>query len=387
GITDQAFWTAYNPNDGKFYLARSTDNGIFTKYSGVETEVWTYDGMNWKNVSPVGKATGESGNYQLVFDPRHKSSYFYSTRYKKITIDVVNDVKRSTSTIAHVVNDTILVNYNYTNCPITFMNSIALDNDGNLWGVQSYTSSVSPNFDYVRILPKEKLYDPNVTIDDWIVPNLDGPRSSFKAARLVTSHGSDIKVFSTGSFGGPIMFWDNGGDIHNLNPREVSYTSLPDNYRSLFSWQYVRCLTPDTLGNIWVGTTSGLFHMNPADAFKPNFSITRTKIKGNYLLDGEDIYAIAIDSLNRKWVATASQGALLLNEDATEILMQFDASNSILPSNTIYNICPLPNSNSVMFVTDIGVAQYYFDPQDDAGNNDNVQVIPNPVLPEFTGYV
>ncbi|MBQ0114712.1 MAG: hypothetical protein KBT10_02410, partial [Bacteroidales bacterium] len=34
GITDQAFWTAYNPNDGKFYLARSTDNGIFTKYSG-----------------------------------------------------------------------------------------------------------------------------------------------------------------------------------------------------------------------------------------------------------------------------------------------------------------------------------------------------------------
>lgn len=389
GITENAFWSAYNPNDGKVYVSRTTDNGLISKYSGVQTEIWTYDGEMWKNATPYNKVSN-NGNYWLVFERDQKCSYFYSTRGASYT--PTGGTKTYYAIISHVVNDTVVMNYDgRTNAPLTWMNALSLDKDGNLWGVQSFRPATSGP--YVVALPKDKLHSTDITADDWIKPNLTGKTGSNKACSFAISKGTDIKVFSIGSYNGPILFWDNEGDINNLNPKNVTYTSLPDADGSTVGWQFIRCLTPDTLGNIWAGTTSGFLYFNPSEAFEPNFKVHRIKIKMNpdsetdYFLDGEDVHCIAVDSLNRKWLGTATQGVYLLSADGKKILAQFDANNSSLPSNNIYTICPKPNTNSVIFVTSEGIAEYYCEATTAVENYDNVQAYPNPLRPDFTGYV
>lgn len=406
GVSEWQFYSAYNPGNGNVYVCRSVDNGINSKemgsaYAKAKTEIWRYDGELWHNATPVG-APNNYGNYWMVFEPDQECSYFYSTRGGTYT-DPKTNSKKYFGIISHVVNDTVLVNYNGqnvmsgteiidANAPLTFMSAITLDKGGNLWAVQPFRPAAEGP--YIIALPKEKLHDKNVTQDDWVIPNLSGKTGSNKASTIAVSKGTDIKVFSIGSYNGPIMFWDNGGDVYNKNPRTVTYDVLPDADGTTIGWQYIRCLTPDTLGNVWAGSTSGFLYFNPAEAFEPNFKVHRIKIKGeseggnDYFLDGEDVYCIAVDSLNRKWIGTATQGVYLLSDDGKSILAQFDASNSALPSNKVYTITPKPNTNSVMFVTSGGVAEYFNEiPDTGVENYDNVQAYPSPLKPEYTGYV
>lgn len=389
GITENAFWSAYNPGDGKVYVSRTTDNGLISKYSGVVTEIWTYDGSQWANATPHGRVSNY-GNYWPVFEPGHKCSYFYSTRGASYI--PTGGSRTYYGIISHVVNDTVVQNFDgRTNSPLTFMNALAMDKDGNLWGVQSFRSAAEGP--YVVALPHDKLHKPGISHSDWVTPNLSGKTGSNKASTIAISRGSDIKVFSIGSYNGPLLFWDNEGDVYNMNPRNVTYSSLPDADGSTVGWQFIRCLTPDTLGNIWAGTTSGFLYFNPAEAFEPGFKVNRIKIKMNpdsetdYFLDGEDVHCIAVDSLNRKWLGTATQGVFLLSADSKKVLAQFDANNSSLPSNNIYTICPKPNSNSVIFVTSEGIAEYLCEATTTVSDYDNVQAFPNPMRPHYTGYI
>ncbi len=388
GITENAFYSAYNPGDGKVYVSRCTDNALISKYSGVKTEIWTYDSNEWADATPP-NAVSNYGNYWLEFEPGYKCSYFYSTRGGSYT--PTGGSKTYYGIISHVVNDSVLVNYDgRTNAPLTFMNAIRLDKDGNLWGVQSFRSASEGS--YVVALPKAKLHDTDVTTDDWIKYDLTGTTGTNKRSQFAISKGTDIKVFTTGDYNNPLMFWDNEGDITNTSPKTTSYSSLPDTDGKSVSWQNIRTLAPDNDGNIWAGTTSGFFYFDPTEAFDSDFRIHRIKIKMNsdsetdYFLEGEAVQTIAVDSLDRKWLGTATQGVYVLDAD-NQLLDQFDASNSSLPSNNIYSICPKPNSNSVIFVTSDGIAEYLMGEVSSVDNYDDVQAYPNPLRPDHTGYI
>ncbi|MCQ2289087.1 MAG: hypothetical protein MJZ74_08320 [Muribaculaceae bacterium] len=375
GISQNAFYSTYNPGNGKVYVNRACDNAINKQYNPSKPEIWSYDGNLWCDVTPVGAPTNDYANYWLVFEPGQTCSYFYSTRSKNIV---------------HVVNDTVKQIHTASNSPLTHMNALRIDKDGNLWGVQSY-NKVTTN-PYVIALPKDKL-NAAPAKDNWVTPNIDGNRGTNKRASLAIAKGSDVKVFTAGDYNNPIIIWDNGGDVHNLNPRTASFNNLPDTDGATIGWQMMRCLAPDTMGNVWASTTSGILYFNPAEAWDPDFKVHRVKIKSStngesdYLLDGEDVYCVAVDSLNRKWLGTATQGVYLISSDNKEILAQFDASNSALPSNTIYSICPKPNTNSVIFVTSEGIAEYFYEAPKGEESYDNISVFPNPVKPDFTGYV
>lgn len=382
GITANAFYSAYNPGDGKVYVSRTTDNGVLDKANSqptaAVTEIWSYDGDLWKNVTPVG-APNNSGNYWLVFEPESKNSYFYSTR---------------TNSIVHVENDTVKHIHNANNSPLTFMNALAFDNDGNLWGVQSfrainYNSVYNP---YVMILPKDKLHAEPAK-ENWITPNLDGNRATNKRSVIAVSKGSNKVVFTNGDFGRQLDVWDMEGDLYNPSPKSTNFLSMPVDDGTTFSWFNIRCLTPDSVGNVWAGTTSGLFYFDPEKAWDKNFGVHCIKIKSvvnaesDNFLEGEAVQCITIDSKNRKWLGTKNQGVYLLSEDNKSILAQFDATNSALPSNDIYTICIKPNTNSVIFVTSGGIAEYYYEAPDNVENFNNVQTYPNPLLPDYTGLV
>lgn len=107
---------------------------------------------------------------------------------------------------------------------------------------------------------------------------------------------------------------------------------------------------------------------------------------GDYLLETNIVYDIAIDAANRKWYATNS-GAYLVSADGTEIIAHYDTDNSPLPSNTIASVECDPTGNRVYFGTDNGLACYDSDAGPAAEDYSEVYAYPNPVRPDYTGWI
>ncbi|MCQ2289092.1 MAG: hypothetical protein MJZ74_08345 [Muribaculaceae bacterium] len=390
GISTTAYWAKYNPGDGKMYVSSTTDNAVLSSANkGAITEIWTYDGNTWENVTPAnfplyenGKADYQ-GNYQLQFLPGTTNSYVVTSRAAGVA-KIVDKVCTDNYYWLSKDNRTYPLNDKYKPASV-------LDNEGNLWIAQSYKTSNKA----VAVLPKEKLYgDTKVKDTDWYTPNVPNMEvGAFKASDFVVSKGSDIKIYSSGAYQKQVVMWDNKGDITNLNPVTRSFTQFKTTDGKVFSWDYAMCLYATSNGDVWFGTNSGVVSFNPAEAFSGDLRVNHMKVLSEdgaseeYLLDGIQVNCIVEDSLGRKLLGTRSNGFYIVNADGSKILGHFDTSNSPLPDNCIYNIGYSPVTNSAMVVTMNGVIEYFLDVTPSASDYSNVSIFPNPVLPSYTGFV
>lgn len=107
----------------------------------------------------------------------------------------------------------------------------------------------------------------------------------------------------------------------------------------------------------------------------------------DYLIDGENVMCIAVDGLNRKWIGTYNSGAYLVSENGTQILEHFTTENSYLPIDRVHAIACDKNSNAVYFGTTAGLVKYNSDAAPASEDLSNVYAYPNPVRPEYTGWI
>ena len=107
----------------------------------------------------------------------------------------------------------------------------------------------------------------------------------------------------------------------------------------------------------------------------------------DYLLDSQIVSQIAVDASNRKWISTIGSGVYLVSENGDEILEHYTTDNSILPSNTVYAVGCDPNSNKVYFGTGQGLVEYNSTSAPGKENYNEVYAYPNPVKPDFTGWI
>jgi hypothetical protein len=75
-----------------------------------------------------------------------------------------------------------------------------------------------------------------------------------------------------------------------------------------------------------------------------------------------------------------------VNESGTEILEHYTASNSILP-NQVYSVACDPNSNKVYFGSASGLMEYSSTTAPGQSSYDDVYAYPNPVRPDYTGWI
>lgn len=384
GISSIAFWSVYNPGDDKIYLSSTCDNAILSSaIPNAKTEIWTYDGNDWEDATPadVPHYSGQEGNYCPVFVPGSTCEYLFST---------------SRAGICHVKDGKIVNVYHFDNMPrdSKYMAALGIDDGGNLYAVQSSATNECP----VMILPKAKLNNPTtVTKEDWITPNIPQVKVSageFKRSAFIIAPKSGVKVFTSGKHECTLVIWDDKNNIKNLNPPVKVISSMVDQDGAAVEWSYIRCMTADADGNIWVGTDLGVFSFNPADAFKDGFHCTRFKVArddgtslADYLLDGTQINCITIDGAGRKWIGTHSGGLFLVSANGTQIIKSFNIDNSPLVSNTIYSVCCTPKSNSVYIVTSKGVMEYFTDIVPASKDYTDIRVFPNPVRPQEAGLV
>lgn len=158
---------------------------------------------------------------------------------------------------------------------------------------------------------------------------------------------------------------------------------------------YLHCCCEDKKGNIWLGTTSGPLYYASSDIQNDNKIFTQHKVPRNdgtnyadYLLANVNVRSIAIDGANQKWMGT-DNGVFLISDDCNTQLQHFTTENSPLISNVIYSIAIDSNSGRVYFATDKGLCSYMSDTIEPATemDKDNVYAYPNPVRPDYTGYI
>ena len=156
----------------------------------------------------------------------------------------------------------------------------------------------------------------------------------------------------------------------------------------------VNTIAEDKNGQIWIGTDEGiaLFTcpediLDPSSPCRVSDRITNTLDQfTEYLFETDAVAVIEVDGANRKWIGT-SAGVWLLSEDGKEEIQRFNTDNSPLPSNIIYDIKVNKSSGEVFILTDQGMISYFSDATEGSENFDNIIAYPNPVRPDYTGFI
>lgn len=176
----------------------------------------------------------------------------------------------------------------------------------------------------------------------------------------------------------------------------TEFSTLVNQNGTTISATAMSCVVEDGDGNMWVGTNAGLLELTTTQMSDNSLGFTQFIVPrdddsgyGDYLLNGIDITAIAIDGAGRKWVGTNGNGVYLISEDNMTQEQHFLADDTPLLSNNIESIAIDGATGEVFFGTDNGLCSYTSDattPSEEM-DKDNVYAYPNPVKPNYTGVI
>ncbi len=157
----------------------------------------------------------------------------------------------------------------------------------------------------------------------------------------------------------------------------------------------VTAIAADFDDEIWIGTDAGFAILYNAsrsfDATPGNYNAQRIKVQfeGNveYVLGNTHITDIEVDGGNRKWMATANAGIILLSADGSEIIEQHNTQNSPLISDNIFDL-KLDHQTGVLYIlTDKGLVTYRTNATYEDPTYSSVNIFPNPVRPNYFGPI
>ena len=143
----------------------------------------------------------------------------------------------------------------------------------------------------------------------------------------------------------------------------------------------VRSMDVDREGNVWIGTDTG-----PAYFYSANEDAVIPIYEERFLLRDEKITAIEVDGGNRKWIGT-EHGVWLVNPTGEAVEYHFNADNSPLLSDVIYDIEIHDATGETFFATANGIVSFRSDATEGADGFTSVKIFPNPVTSDFGGLV
>lgn len=382
----------FNGRTGKLLVTNQSETKFLLGYDGIG-QMNVYDGNKWENISPdsVPCRDGNPGTlsllYSPVFDPDDDDVFYVGTWYNGV-------YKFNTK-------GEVLQQYCYHNAPLVGAYNgwiynvpcIQFDKQGNLWLLEGHTEGNEVSAP-LMVLPKAKKNNPEVSASDWYSYDVNGFKTDHASHFLIVKS-TGVKLLANGLYCEELVAFDENGTFDNPNDdKSVVFNRLTDQDGNAYTWEYITCFAEDKTGKVWMGTSTGIVELNTANIFNPDFKINHLKVPRNdgtnyadYLLDNTHINAIAVDEINRKWVATTQSGVFLISANGTEVLAHFTSDNSYLPSDDVYDVVCDPLSNSVYFATSEGVVEYKSDAVAPAEDFSDILVYPNPVRPDYSGLI
>jgi len=257
-----------------------------------------------------------------------------------------------------------------------FVSDVCYDEKGNLWCLNGYT---------------DKPLNVRTTTGEWLNFDLGtSAKNKFSKKMIVDFQGNVwCATDNDGLFG-----YNTNNTISDLSDDKKINLRSGVNYGDLPS-ENITAIAADFDGEIWIGTDAGfaiLYNANATfDASAGEYDAQRVKVQfeGNveYVLGSTHITDIEVDGGNRKWMATANAGILLLSQDGSEILEQYTTDNSPLISNNIFDLKLDQTSGELFIVTDKGLLSFRTNATYEDPEYSDVIVFPNPVRPNYFGPI
>lgn len=367
--------------DGRIYFStvrndHSFGNSLQPDYSKA------YFGCIFPNGTITSFDPSVSTKYDITANPLNADEVVISSRNNLVRYNV----KTNESTVYTATNSSMTLAPKF---PL-WITGATFDPEGNLWVLQ-IKSEVGPA---IHMVPAAD-WNNGAPANKWqTIPLGDGPFWHASALRYVPGpSGKGYLVFTGNSFIGAI----------DLNGTK---TKLSDDNISSFTWSSDRDgmtlpsgqapqISSDNQGMVWIPFIAGMmYYPDIASMFTPNYQPLRPKVARNdgtdladYLLSNIECYDISTDANNNKWIATIGSGLYRVAPDGSEIIEHLTADNSDLPSDNVMAVYADPNSNKVYVGTDLGLALYYSNSTPARKDYDDVYAYPNPVTPDYTGYI
>ncbi len=245
----------------------------------------------------------------------------------------------------------------------TLISSVDISNEGTLW-ITSYNTD-----------PPLHEFDGQ---DNWQSFSLSG-NSEYINKMIITENGDKWMVVNP-DFGGGIIVYNEETRLSRYLTDVPGNGGLPDN--RIFD------LVEDREGAVWLASANGVAYFPfPFTILDEEFvDAIRPVYEQNFLFRNEMISALAVDGANRKWIGT-EKGIWLFSEEGILLLNHFNEENSPLFSDRIIDIAIDNNSGEVFIGTDKGLLSYRGMASEPAPGPSRVKIFPNPVTPDFNGYV
>lgn len=255
-------------------------------------------------------------------------------------------------------------------------------NDGTLWIALSQGTN---NVSFLSLDRNNKWSDHSSS--KWIYNNLS------------LAHVTSIITDSRG-----IIWWTNN---HWWKPALCGYDPATDTHycystflnedNNNVSVLFVRCVTEDKDGNLWIGTNVGPLMLEKKNV-KSGEEVQWQQVKvprndgtnyADYLLAGVDINCIMVDGANRKWFGTNGNGIYVIDSDNITQVANYTSTSSLLPSNVVKSMEANNATGEVYIGTEKGLCSYRSDATEpvDEMNEDDVYAYPNPVTPDYNGPI
>lgn len=338
-----------------------------------------YDNEKWFNLDEytVNKQTPEyCQDYTgVAVDPRDPSHYYVSTYGEGI--------------IEFKDNQFVQL-FHHKNSPLE-----TIYPDGNKTSQYKYIRIGGVTFD-----KKGNLWATNCSVKDAIkVLKADGTWSSLYYSDFTNVNMADKITITSDNKKWINVPYSDDASIYVINDNNTIDDTSDDQTRRIKTFIDINgtidvsgyfCVTEDKNGQIWVGTNRGpiiVTNSSNLDQIRGTRIIREGADGPYYLLDGEQINAIAVDGGNRKWIATQSSGVFLVSEDGLETIHNFTTANSPLPSNQINSLAINEQTGEVFIGTEKGLVSYMGDATEGSEDYSDVYAYPNPVRPEYNDHV
>lgn len=194
---------------------------------------------------------------------------------------------------------------------------------------------------------------------------------------------------------GYVFFGATESGLIGYNPNNGSFNKISEGIGSgNLATNNIRALEFDKQNRLWIGSLKGLRVLYNISGFFDEGA--NTDAQAIIILDGDvpqellfeqSITDIEVDGSNNKWIATATSGVFYLSSNGQETLLRFTKNNSPLPSDNIQDIAIDEESGVVYFATKNGLVAYNGTSTAPRENLSGVYAYPNPVRPEYKGFV
>ncbi len=357
-ITSHAYGVAYI--GGSLMLA---PGGMLATGEGTwfQPDICVYKNDNWTKVdsdkipSSVSNIVGFAGN--------GNDNHYYASAWRCGLIEVDGDEVR----FFNSDNTNNILGNNVAAC--------AFDKDANLWIASSYTSN--------GLVVKTK-------DGSWF--NFDYTKNFTQVQLNTLTHTSTDDFWLASSRGNGILVWNaNATPADGADDKCLFF--VPKNIEGEAFDTRINTIAEDKNGEIWVGSSQGVYvFRSPKKILNgDNFYAQRPQmvVDGYYqdLLGTENVTAIVVDGGNRKWIGTEKHGLFVVSDDGTTQLAQYTKQNSYLLSDNIMSLAWDSDLGWLYIVTDKGLQSVRISSTQRHSEYTNVFAFPNPVEPNYNGYV